>query len=261
MLVRSTVALCLLLAPASLHAQPTSTSSVPWHPTIGLPLPTIGLPHPPMGLPPLDTRSLLPTTSPVPVPGGGQVFAPPGGVVGPRRGANVFFFPFLLGPVVPGAVSARPGVSVSPPIAPPRSPARGTVWLEIEPSTTVQVYVDEFYVGETDGHGGRLELEAGPRSLELRAPGYEPLRFRVYVERDRTMTYRDSFIALRNDGSAKRSSPGSASAPANPAPGAPAASKPMTLYVIPGCYAGNVPPDEAVLPEGCDKARATSIIR
>jgi hypothetical protein len=36
---------------------------------------------------------------------------------------------------------------------------------------------------------------------------------------------------------------------------------PTTLYVIPGCYAGNVPPAVGALPTGCDAARLTTIHR
>ena len=34
-----------------------------------------------------------------------------------------------------------------------------------------------------------------------------------------------------------------------------------TLYVIPGCYAGNVRPDAQRLPKGCDPARTTIVAR
>jgi hypothetical protein len=35
----------------------------------------------------------------------------------------------------------------------------------------------------------------------------------------------------------------------------------MKLFVIPGCYAGNVEPDRANLPEGCDPGRMTTLPR
>ena len=35
----------------------------------------------------------------------------------------------------------------------------------------------------------------------------------------------------------------------------------MTGYVIPGCYIGNVPPQEAGLPAGCDLGRLITITR
>ena len=33
------------------------------------------------------------------------------------------------------------------------------------------------------------------------------------------------------------------------------------FYVIPGCYMGNVPPEDTGLPEGCDPRRAITIKR
>jgi hypothetical protein len=38
--------------------------------------------------------------------------------------------------------------------------------------------------------------------------------------------------------------------PALPAPA------PTTIYVVPGCYVGNVPPREVALPAGCDARNA-----
>jgi hypothetical protein len=35
---------------------------------------------------------------------------------------------------------------------------------------------------------------------------------------------------------------------------------PVTLYVIPGCYAGNVRPEQAALPKGCDAAKVKTIV-
>ena len=31
------------------------------------------------------------------------------------------------------------------------------------------------------------------------------------------------------------------------------------MYLIPGCYMGNVPPQEVKLPAGCDASRVTTI--
>jgi hypothetical protein len=30
---------------------------------------------------------------------------------------------------------------------------------------------------------------------------------------------------------------------------------PSTFYYIPGCYMGNVPPDDVELPKGCDRSK------
>jgi hypothetical protein len=45
-----------------------------------------------------------------------------------------------------------------------------------------------------------------------------------------------------------------------PAPDAtpPAEKQPVTFYLIPGCYMGNVPPKDAKLPATCDIAGALS---
>lgn len=235
---------------------PPQTSGGVALPSIGLPLPSIGLPHPPMGLPPPDTRGVLPAGPGVPTAAPSSLAAGP---LGRRPVSNFFFYPFLLAPVVPIGTGGRPGASASLPSVAPRV-ATGTVFLEIEPALTVQVYVDDFYVGETAGFGGRLDLEAGARRLEFRAPGHEPLRFKVYIEPDRSLTYRDSLRPLAGGDAAPVAAAGTAS-PAARMPAATSAvpAAPMRLYVIPGCYAGNVPPDDALLPERCDGTQAREV--
>jgi len=55
--------------------------------------------------------------------------------------------------------------------------------------------------------------------------------------------------------------PAASPAPAAPAPVPTPASPPppSTVYIIPGCYAGNVPPANVVLRAGCDAANAVTI--
>jgi hypothetical protein len=70
----------------------------------------------------------------------------------------------------------------------------------------------------------------------VHADGFETLVFNASIGAGRTITYR---AALK------------------PLEGAtlPPAAAPSTLYLIPGCYLGNVPPDQVKLPENCDLSR------
>ncbi|MDP2321143.1 MAG: hypothetical protein Q8O42_17605 [Acidobacteriota bacterium] len=141
--------------------------------------------------------------------------------------------PYLMTPAVaPGA---------TPPPAPPPVSDIGYLRLEVEPASLLQIYVDGVYVGTPGDHRGELELRAGARRIEIRAPGYEPMTFDVRVEAERGITYRGD---LRPTGALPPSA-----APAVLPTGS------RTLYVIPGCYLGNVLPDRDRLPAGCDISR------
>jgi hypothetical protein len=64
----------------------------------------------------------------------------------------------------------------------------GSLRLKIKPRDA-QVFVDGYYVGLVDDFDGvfqRLEIEAGPHRIEVRAPGFEPLTFDVRVRFDET---------------------------------------------------------------------------
>lgn len=55
----------------------------------------------------------------------------------------------------------------------------------------VQVFADGYYAGTVDDFDGvfqRLELEAGPHEIELRAPGFPPVKYNVNVPPGRTVT-------------------------------------------------------------------------
>jgi hypothetical protein len=106
------------------------------------------------------------------------------------------------------------------------------------------LYVDGYYVGITDGNDD-VDLTAGAHRVELRADGYEPVAFDVRLSSQRPVTYRARLAVAR---SAEQPMP-------------PPTSGPMTLYVIPGCYAGNVPPAAVTLPAGCDATRLTTLPR
>jgi len=96
---------------------------------------------------------------------------------------------------------------------------------------------------------GALVLDAGAHRLELRADGYESLTLDVQIAPAGLITYRSALKAVS----------------AAPAPQAPASTDAApahtTIYMIPGCYVGNLPPREAGLPAGCDESRAVVLPR
>lgn len=212
-------------------------------PTIGLPLPQVGLPLPPMGLSPKQETPLV----------RGTVSPRPGAVHDRRRPAHgqpprstpTFVY------VVPAygwdysymarSVTPAPAYQPAPPAEP--KPTKGRLRLEVEPRRLLQIFVDGYYVGTADDFNG--ELEAGPHSLELRAPGYEPVDVPVQIPPGDSIAYRG---ALKPIGV---SPPATVATPAAAPPASPKA--PATFYVIPGCYAGNVPPKDAGLPASCDQ--------
>lgn len=60
-----------------------------------------------------------------------------------------------------------------------------------------EVYIDGYYAGVVDDFDGRLQglqLEDGNYSVEIAAPGYEPLNFDVRVTAGRTTTYRGELL-------------------------------------------------------------------
>jgi hypothetical protein len=124
------------------------------------------------------------------------------------------------------------------------APATGTLVLDLQPMTPMQVFVDGYYVGTTDMTGNSFELEAGPHRVELKAPGYESIGFDVRIVRQQSITYRDSVKTA-----ARSAEPKSAAVPR------------AKMYVIPGCYAGSQPPDKVALPAGCDASNLTTIER
>jgi hypothetical protein len=124
--------------------------------------------------------------------------------------------------------------------------------VELQPGIDAQMYVDGYYVGLLSEFTDGLPLDPGPHSLQLRADGYQPLTIDVQVSEGRSITFRGSLPAT---------SP--SPAPAPPAPDSPTQIEPRSptgpVYFIPGCYLGNVPPQELTLPPGCDPAGAIQI--
>jgi hypothetical protein len=120
-----------------------------------------------------------------------------------------------------------------------REAARGALVLQTVPDMA-QVFVDGYYVGlaEEFGLGGRaINLDAGAHHVELRAPGYETLTFKVVIESNNIVRYRGEMQRIATK-------PAAATAPPQP-------TAVKSLYVIPNCYAGDKPP-AGVLPKGCD---------
>ncbi len=158
-----------------------------------------------------------------------------------RRPSRTFIY------FVPTSGWPYPEVPTRPTAPEARKARTGRLRLELQPGVVPQIYVDGYYVGTLDDVSGELTLEAGPHRVELRADGYETLELNVQVSPDRPITYR---------GALKR-----VDAAPTPVPQVPLSTElsppaPATIYVIPGCYVGNVPPADADLPAGCDERRA-----
>jgi hypothetical protein len=164
----------------------------------------------------------------------------------------IFFVPdsswmFPLQSPLPGLVVGAPPAPDAPaPDLPP--PLLGLLRLDIEARGPVQTFVDGVYVGTLDDIGGQVELEEGTHRIELRSPRYEALAVDVKMVASRAITYTARMtpvVSATPVPSAPDITPGGA--------GGPVPSRPRTtIYFIPGCYLGNVPPEEIVLPAGCD---------
>ncbi|HSJ40058.1 MAG TPA: hypothetical protein VK955_03280 [Xanthobacteraceae bacterium] len=148
-----------------------------------------------------------------------------------------------------------PGINehyVSPP--PPTTPVMvgtvqaaaapvGALRLEVEPRDELQVFVDGVFIGTPADHGDDIELSPGVRHIELRARGYRPLTFDAEILPDRLITYRGK---LDRDEAASPSTPAATIITPTAMPAK------TTMYVIPGCYLGNVEPKPSDLKPGCN---------
>lgn len=221
------VAGCVLVASAgAVHAQVNGIMlPVP-------PLPTIGLPLPRIGLPPVDDPAQTPDKPEPPRRERRHPASPPVVIVAP-----VFVGPTASAPTAAVPVKSEPAL-----------PATGT--LELAPSSgSALVFVDGYFAGTADQIGRSLALDAGSHTVELRTEGRPAQTARVRIVAGRTLRYEDAFAPVHE-----------AAAP-DPPPSAAAVPPPQTVYVIAGCYAGNVPPSQVALPHGCDPARATTLER
>ena len=123
--------------------------------------------------------------------------------------------------------------------------------LDLQPGVDPQIYVDGYYVGMLSDVGGELTLDAGAHAIELREAGYEILRVDVRISPEGLITYRGELKPVSG-----ADLPGPRADVAQSPPPPDVAPSRTTIYVIPGCYVGNVPPKDARLPAGCDEARA-----
>ena len=225
-------------------------------PSIGLSRPTMGLPHPPMGLRPrIDTQPRISTRH------RSRAAVSQHSRFGSRR--NVRSAPTVVY-LVPIHVWGRydPAPTATPTVTVLDTPSRdrrldrltGTLWLDVQPRGVLQVYVDGYYVGMPDDFNGELELAEGPHRIDIRAPGHETLAFDVKIAPQRSVTYRGALKpvdATPAPDPAIRQKPDTTAVAPQPVTPAP----PMTFYVIPGCYAGNVAPKDVALPATCNLSR------
>ena len=235
-------ALVIVGLPAVVAAQsnPRVLHAVPL-PSIGLPLPQIGLPLPSIGLPrAVETPPRANRDRPSHEahdqrgPSGARRH------VGSNRGVFYFFptygvsyygrdYPFAA----PGATATHLPDEYARHQEP--RPLTGTLRLDVQPSRIVQLYVDGFFVGTSDDVNGELALEAGAHRIEMRATGYESLDVSVKIVAGRSLTYRGALTPTDAKTSPETTDRTTDVAPAGP----------KTVYFIPGCYLGNVPPKEA----------------
>jgi len=187
-------------------------------------------------------------------------------VVPQRRGANlpvtgtrkqhrsgIYILPAYGWPYLyeaPAATTGAPRDSAAATSQP--APLAGRLRLDVEPRGGQQLYIDGYFVGTPEDFGGEVDLEAGPHAVEIQAPGYETFQVNVNISPGRSITYRGTLKAADAKPAPDAAGPNStAVAPATP----------MTGYVIPGCYVGNVPPQEVGLPASCDLGRLITIKR
>jgi hypothetical protein len=171
----------------------------------------------------------------------------------PHSGTNVVYVPYAA-PVLfeREVVVEREYVNEAagaPVIVEQPAPAR--LILDID-APMAQVFSDGYYIGIPEDFrfelGGGV-LEPGPHRIDIFARDHEPVSFDVNLARGQSATFRRTLTPIAR---APQAVP-DAAVKAPPAP-----KQPVTFYLIPGCYMGNVPPKEANLPATCDIARAVS---
>ncbi len=86
-----------------------------------------------------------------------------------------------------------------------RDGSTGAVRIEVSPKAArdeIEVYVNEARAGVVDDFDGffeRLRLEEGEYEIELRLPGYKPLRSFIFVARGNTYKLRGQLELLADD--------------------------------------------------------------
>jgi hypothetical protein len=221
-------------------------------PTIGtippLSLPSIGLPLPSIGLPP---SPMFGVPQPPFVYGG----------TGPGRhqrshsnhsdnwnrgrlGYSAYpGWPVMVVMTAPGFYGVPQVPAEVAPASVPAPAPKGSLLLHVQPAGA-QVFVDGYYAGtadDFDGNPGALVLDTGAHIIELDDPSYQTVRFDVRIDANQSIVYRRELTPVT---------------PTITAPStAPTNSTPTPMYLIPGCYLGNVPPKDAGLPATCDPSR------
>ena len=153
-------------------------------------------------------------------------------------------------------VTPPPPTSVTPGVPEPPVVPLGALRLEVEPRALLQIFVDGAYVGTPTDVDDEVELTPGTRRIELRAPGYKTLVFNTEIIQDRMITYRGALERVEPAQQAQHAEQAKPAPPAAlPPPG------PTTMYVIPGCYLGNVLPKQSDLRSGCDISKLTTFPR
>jgi hypothetical protein len=208
-------------------------------PSIGLPLPSIGLPLPSIGLDPLP---LAPRQHPKADP----TFDTRGRHH--RRRSHSAPTVVYFGAFYPWAGESQPAPGmIAPSVAAAiEEPVTGFLRLDLRPDA-VQLFVDDVYVGTSDDRRDELALEPGVRRIEIRAEGYETLIFDAKIVAGQTITYRGSLKSVAPEPPAASSGPAPVASHTSP--------QSRTIYFIPGCYLGNVPPQDVKLPSDCDLSR------
>lgn len=162
---------------------------------------------------------------------------------------NIVFVPYPAPVVVEReTVIARHDTVVLPVIVEPPSFSR--LVLDVHPATA-QIFADGYYIGIPEHfrfQNGGAVLEPGPHRIDIVASGYEPVSFEVNLTPGQSVTFRRTLTPIPREPQ-----------PEPVAAAKPVVKQPVTFYLIPGCYLGNVPPNEANLPATCDIARAVSI--
>jgi hypothetical protein len=120
--------------------------------------------------------------------------------------------------------------------------SEGRLSLDVSPSAA-RVFVDGFYAGTVADFRDRgLWLESGPHRVELRADDYETTTFDVRISENQSVNYRGDLTRETTTAETTR-----------------VAAAAKTFYVIPGCYAGDTPPDTSRLPSGCSAKNVKTI--
>ena len=165
--------------------------------------------------------------------------------------------------IVGGTTTQTPGVpTATAPAAATRTGRTGTLALTAkDDDPRFLVFVDGVYVGASDELDGTLTLTPGTHDVQLQADGRPARRFTVRIAAGKTTTH-DTDLAGEDERLAEAGRPHTAGPGSHEVAGrSQDVADSGHIYIIAGCYAGNVPPVAATLPAGCDAARLTTLAR